>query len=108
MADTIYLLSLKSRHGVHGTRTLPSLAVARPISTSPRARADGLVDLSTKTAVPDFRAVLGNNLSVEPGRTIAGNLPVETDGRGRPYSQPVTALAEVVPAHARRCPSAFQ
>src|SRR5262249_5125915 len=63
---------------------------------SPSSAADSFVDLSTKAAVPDFRAVLGNNLSVEPSRTIAGNLPVEADGRERPYSQPVAALAEVV------------
>ena len=63
-------------------------------SLSPTA--DSFVDLTTKPAVADFRAVVGNNLSVEPSRTIAGNLPVEADGRERPYPQPVGALAEVV------------
>ena len=53
---------------------------------SPSPTADSFVDLSAKTAVTDFRAIFGNNLSVEPGRTIAGNLPVEADGRERPYS----------------------
>jgi hypothetical protein len=97
MADTLNLPSLKTRHRVHGDANVAILSGRKAhLDKSPSPTADSFVDLSAKTAVPDFRAVLGNNLSVEPSRTIAGNLPVEADGRERPYSQPVTALAEVV------------
>src|SRR5581483_1932133 len=92
MADTLNLPSLKSRHRVHGDANVAILSGRKAhLDKSPSATADSFVDLSAKTAVPDFRAVLSNNLSVEPGRTIAGNLPVEADGRERPYSQPVAA-----------------
>src|ERR1700758_4605917 len=97
MADTLNLPSFKSRHGVHGNANVAILSGRKAhLHKSPRPTADSLVDLPTKTAVPDFRAILGNNLSVEPSRTIAGNLPVEADGGERPYSQPIAALAEVV------------
>src|SRR5215469_12488560 len=97
MADTLDLPSLKSRHCVHGYANVAILSGRKAhLDESPSPTADSFVDLSAKTAVPDFRAVLSNNLSVEPSRTIAGNLPIEADGRERPYSQPVAALAEVV------------
>src|SRR6516162_9585237 len=97
MAHTLNLPSLKSRHRVHGDTNVAILSGRKAhLDKSPSPTADSFVDLSAKTAVPDFRAVLGNNLSVEPSRTIAGNLPVEADGRERPYPQPVAALAEVV------------
>jgi len=97
MADTLNLPSLKSRHGVDRDANVAILSDRKAhLDKSSSPTADSLVDLSTKTGVPDFRAVLGNNLSVEPSRTIAGNLPVEADGRERPYSQPVAALAVVV------------
>src|SRR5262249_14512444 len=87
----------KSRHRVHGDANLAILSGRKAhLHKSPSPTADRFVDLTAKTAVPDFRAVLGNNLAVEPSRTIAGNLSVEADGRERPYSQPVAALAEVV------------
>jgi hypothetical protein len=54
------------------------------------------VDLSAKTAVPDFQAVVGNNLSVKPGRTIAGNLPVEADGRERSAGREFAKAASFV------------
>src|SRR5437868_6372845 len=97
MADTLNLPSLKSRHRVHGDANVAIVSGGKAhLDKSPSPTADGFVGLSAKTAVPDFRAVLGNNLSVEPSRTITGNLPVEADGRERPYSQAVAALAEVV------------
>src|SRR5215469_11267919 len=97
MADTLNLPSLKSRHGVDRDANAAILSGPEAhLHKSPSPTADSFVDLPAKTAVPDFRAVLGNNLSVEPSRTIAGNLPVEAEGRERPYSQPVAALAEVV------------
>src|SRR5579859_560254 len=97
MADTLNLPSLKSRHRVHGDENVAILSGRKAhLDKSPSPMADSFVDLSAKTAVPDFRAVLGNNLSVEPSRTIAGNLPVEADRRERPYPQPVAALAQVV------------
>jgi hypothetical protein len=97
MTDTIYLLSLKIRHGVDRDANVAILSGRKAhLHKSPSPTANSFVDLSTKTDLPDFRAVLGNNLSVEPSRTIAGNLPVEADGRERPYSQPIAALAEVV------------
>ena len=52
----------------------------------PSPATDSFVDFSAKTAVPDFRAVIGDHLPVEPSRTVAGNLPIEVDGRERPYS----------------------
>ena len=97
MADTLNLPSLKSRQGVDRDANDAILSGRKThLHKSPSPTADSFVDLSAKTAVPDFRAVLGNNLSVEPSRTIAGNLPVEADGRERPYSHPVAALGEVV------------
>src|SRR5271168_485804 len=97
MADTLNLPSLKSRHRVHGDANVAILSGRKAhLDKSLSPAADSFVDLSAKTAVPDFRAVLGNNLSVEPSRTVAGNLPVKADGRERPNSQPVAALAEVV------------
>src|SRR5450631_2142302 len=97
MADTLNLPSLKSRHRVHGDANVAILSGRKAhLDKSPSPTADSFVDLSAKTAVPDFRAVLGHNLSVEPSRTIAGNLPVDADGRERSYSQPVAPLAEVV------------
>src|SRR6266851_10176919 len=102
MADTLNLPSLKSRHGVDGDANVAILSGRKAhLHKPPGPTADSSVGFSAKTAVPDFRAVRGNNLSVEPSRTIAGNLPVEADGRERPYSQPVAALAEVVSLPAR-------
>ena len=87
MADTLDLPSLKSRHGVDRNANVAILGGRKAhLHKSPSPTTDSFVDLSAKTAVPDFRAVLGNNLSVEPSRTVAGNLPVEADGRERPYS----------------------
>ena len=80
MADTLNLPSLKSRHGVDWDKNGAIVSGRKAhLHKSPSPTADSLVDLTTKTGVPDFRAVLGNNLSVEPSRTIAGNLPVEAD-----------------------------
>jgi hypothetical protein len=58
--------------------------------------ADSFLDIPAKTAVADFRAIVGNNLSVEPSRTIVADLPVEAEGREQPYPQPVASLAEIV------------
>src|ERR1700752_3795723 len=94
MADPLNLPSLKSRHRVHGDANVAILSGRKAhLDESPSPAADSFVDLSAKTAVPDSRAVLGNNLSVEPSRTIAGNLPVEANGRERPYPHAITALA---------------
>src|SRR5579872_4137620 len=97
MAGTLNLLSPKSRQGANRDVNVAIFCRRKThLDKLPSPTTNSSVDLSAKTAVPDLRAVLGNNLSVEPGRTIAGNLPVEVDGRERPYSQAIAALAEVV------------
>src|SRR5205085_3942829 len=97
LAGVSGLLSRRRRHGVDRNVGLAILGRRKAHLHKPLCpTTDSLVDLPTKTAVPDFRAVASNNLSVEPGRAVAGNLPVEADDRERPYPQPVTALAEVI------------
>ena len=90
MADTLNLPSLKSRQGVDRNANVAILSGRKAhLDKLPGPTADSSVGLSAKTAVPDFRAVLGNNLSVEPGRTIAGNLPVAT---GQVLSEILTVI----------------
>src|ERR1700758_1274345 len=102
MADALDLLSLKSRHGVDRHADLAVLGGCEThLHKSLRPPIHGFANLPAKAAVPEVRTVFHNHLSVEPSRTVAGNLPIEADGRERPYPQPVTALAEVVGLPAR-------
>src|SRR5579871_956440 len=97
MADTLNLPSLKSRHGVDRDADFTVLGGCEThLHKSLRPPIHGFADLPAKAAVTEVRTVLHNHLSVEPSRTIAGNLPVEADGRERPDSQPVATLTEVV------------
>ena len=97
MADTLNLPSLKSRHRVDRDADFAFLGGCEThLHKSLRPPIHSFADLPAKAAVSKVRTVLHDHLSVEPSRTIAGNLPVEADGRERPYSQPVAALAEVV------------
>src|SRR3974390_1687002 len=96
MADTLNLPSLKSRHGVDRDADFAVLGGCETHLHKPlRPPIHSFADLPAKADVSEVRTVVHDHLSVEPSRTIAGNLPVEADGRERPYSQPVAALAEV-------------
>src|SRR5690348_11884093 len=97
MADTLNLPSLKSRHGVDRDADFAVLGGREThLHKSLRPPIHSFTDLPAKADVSKVRTVAHDHLSVEPGRTIAGNLPVEADGRECPYSQPVATLAEVV------------
>src|SRR5579872_6083511 len=97
LADTLNLASLKSRHRAERDADFAFLGGSEThLHKSLRPPIHRFADLPAKAVVSVVRTVVNNHLSIEPSRTIAGNLPVEADGRERPYSQPVTALAEVV------------
>src|SRR5271157_4927655 len=97
MADTLNLPSLKSHHGVDRDADFTVLSGCKThLHKSLRPPIHSFADLPAKAAVSEVRTIAHDHLSVEPSCTIAGNLPVEADGRERPYSQPVATLAEVI------------
>ncbi|KGT73609.1 hypothetical protein MA20_43460 [Bradyrhizobium japonicum] len=62
----------------------------------PSTLAERLPDLSTKAEVCDRDRIAADRLPVEPGCSVAANLPFKIDGGERKKLRPVATLREIV------------